>query len=93
MNDITMALPAIGPVAGGVGAGLLLAWLHFATLAANVRLYLAPGTARRAVGLHLFRLLVVVTAFGLAATAGAPVLLATLAGFSLGRLHATRHYR
>lgn len=70
----------------GLGGGFVLAVAHLAALAANVRLYLAPGAAWRPFALHLVRLVAVVAAFTVAATIGAPALLAALIGFSAGRV-------
>jgi len=77
----------------GLAGGLVLAHAHLAALAANVRLYLTHGTAWRPVGLHLVRLAVVVASFTIAATFGAPALIAMLAGFTLGRASVLRWHR
>ena len=70
----------------GLGGGFALAIAHLAALGANVRLYLAPGAAWRALGVHIARLAAVAAAFTVTATVGAPALLAALVGFSLGRI-------
>jgi len=82
MADALALLPAL---ALGFAGGLALAWIHFAALAANVRLYLAPGPVWRAPALHAARMLATAGALTLAALLGAPVLLAGLAGFTAGR--------
>lgn len=76
----------------GFAGGVALAAVHFAALAANVRLYLAPRGAWRAASLHAARWLLTLSALALAATLGAPALLACLAGFTAGRLAALRSH-
>ncbi len=77
----------------GFPAGAVLAWLHLAGLSLNLRLYLAPVPGWHAISLHALRFGAVAAAFTLAACSGSGVLLAVLAGFSLGRVAAMRHYR
>lgn len=69
----------------GLAGGFVLALLHLAALAVNVRLYLTPGTAWRPIAVHVLRLAVVASSFAIAASFGAPTLIACLVGFSLGR--------
>lgn len=76
-----------------LAGGFALARAHLAALAVNVRLYLSPGATWQPICLHLARLAAVVVSFTIAATFGAPALIATLAGFTLGRALTLRQHR
>ena len=65
----------------GLGIGLV----HFLALRLNAFLYLADGTLRRAVALHVLRMLATVAVLTLTAWVGALALLATFGGFVLAR--------
>jgi len=85
MSENWLSVQVVTAIGFGLAGGFALARAHLSALAVNVRLYLTPGTAWRPVGLHVVRLAVVVTCFTIAALFGAPALIATLVGFTLGR--------
>lgn len=93
MAEAWISVHMAADIALGLAAGFALAHAQLAALAVNVRLYLTPGAAWRPIGLHVGRLTAVVACFGIGAMFGAPVLIAMLAGFSLGRALGLRRYR
>ena len=86
-----MDMPAALQLLLSVLLGYAIAAVHLRALASNVRLYLQPGALWRPVVMHVTRLMLVVAALAAAAAAGAAVLLAVLAGFTLGRLRTSRY--
>jgi hypothetical protein len=93
MADDWLSMRVVTAIGFGLAGGFALARAHLCALAVNVRLYLAPGAAWRPVGLHVARLAMVVIGFTIAALCGAPALIATLAGFTLGRTLELAQYR
>ncbi len=86
-----MTLAAVSGAALCAILGLLLGIAHFASLRANVRLYLGGRSRVPAVGLHLARLLFVALAWVLLARLGGPTgVVAALAGFLVARPLCTR---
>jgi hypothetical protein len=71
--------------------GLLIGIAQFASLRANVRLYLGGHSRAAAVGLHLLRLLLVTLAWILVVRLGGPTgTVAALVGFLVARPLCTR---